>query len=314
MTTHLDTLELTDEGADRARISGARSTPPPPTLKVALNDVGGFRNTVTFVLTGLDIEAKAARAEALLADAVGGWDRFAETDVRLLRFDTADAPTNEQAVAHLRVTVKDPDRTKVGRAFSNAAIQLALAGYPGVHTTAPPAEASAFGVYRPAAVARSAVSQRAVLDGGATVPVAEPPATAAIPDPPAGEAGDDEPGPTRRAPLGRIAGARSGDKGGDANVGFWTRDDASYRWLRSFLTVDRVRALLGPEAAELAIDRYELPNLRAVNLVVHGLLGDGVASATRPDPQAKGLGEYLRSRVVDVPVALLPASTVRGED
>lgn len=119
------------------------------------------------------------------------------------------------------------------------------------------------------------------------------------------DAVDGELGPTRRAPLGRIAGARSGDKGGDANVGFWTRDDASHRWLRAYLTPDRVRALLGPEAADLAIDRYELPNLRAVNLVVHGLLGDGVAAATRPDPQAKGLGEYLRSRVVDIPVSLL---------
>ena len=108
-----------------------------------------------------------------------------------------------------------------------------------------------------------------------------------------------------RAPLGRVAGARSGDKGGNANIGLWTRDDAGYAWLAAFLTAERVRELLGPEAAALPIDVHPLPNLRAVNVVVHGLLGDGVASSTRPDPQAKGLGEYLRSRVVDVPEELL---------
>lgn len=110
---------------------------------------------------------------------------------------------------------------------------------------------------------------------------------------------------TTRAPLGLVCGARSGDKGGDANIGIWARDDAAHAWMSGYLTVDRLRALLGPEVADLHIERFDLPNLRAVNVVVHGLLGDGVASSTRPDPQAKGLGEYLRSRVVDVPVELI---------
>jgi NAD(P)H-hydrate repair Nnr-like enzyme with NAD(P)H-hydrate epimerase domain len=112
-------------------------------------------------------------------------------------------------------------------------------------------------------------------------------------------------GPTTRAPLGAVCGARSGDKGGDANIGVWARTDEAHAWLRSFLTADRARELLGPEAAELAIEVHQLPNLRALNVVVHGILGAGVASSTRPDPQAKGLGEYLRSRVVDVPEELL---------
>ena len=114
-----------------------------------------------------------------------------------------------------------------------------------------------------------------------------------------------EGGASLRVPLGRIARARSGDKGGNANVGVWVTSDAeAWDWLRGFLTIDRVRELL-PEAADLRIDRHELANLRAVNLVLHGLLGEGVASSTRPDPQAKGLGEWLRARVVDVPRQLL---------
>ena len=111
-------------------------------------------------------------------------------------------------------------------------------------------------------------------------------------------------GPAVAAPLGRICGARSGDKGGNANVGIWTRDPAAYPWLRDYLTVDRLRALL-PECAALEVRRYELPNLSALNFVIVGLLGEGVAASTRPDPQAKGLGEYLRSRTVDIPAALL---------
>jgi hypothetical protein len=104
--------------------------------------------------------------------------------------------------------------------------------------------------------------------------------------------------------LGRLCGARSGDKGGDANVGLWAVSPRAYAWLRRYLTIDRFRELL-TEASGLEIDRYELPNLLALNFVVHGLLAPGVSATTRPDAQAKGLGEYLRSRVVTVPAALI---------
>jgi hypothetical protein len=105
-------------------------------------------------------------------------------------------------------------------------------------------------------------------------------------------------------PLGRVAGARSGDKGGNANVGVWVRSDAAFAWLDAFLTVERLKRLL-PEAAPLEVRRHALPNLRALNFEIVGLLGEGVAASVRPDPQAKSLGEWLRSREVDVPEALL---------
>ena len=111
-------------------------------------------------------------------------------------------------------------------------------------------------------------------------------------------------GATRAVPLGAVCGARSGDKGGNANVGVWTRTDEAFEWLDGFLTVGRFRELV-PEAAGLEVQRYELANLRALNFMVVGLLGEGVASTTRFDAQAKGLGEYVRSRVVDVPEVLL---------
>jgi hypothetical protein len=311
VVAHFDTIRLDADGQDRVRISGTRGSPPPADLKVALNYLGGYRNTMTMVLTGLDIEEKAARAEAMLFERLGGKQRFGQVDVRLIRSDRPDAPTNEQATAHLRITVMDPDPAKVGRAFSGAMIELALAGYAGFHTTTPPTADTAYGVYWPTFVPATVVRHTVVLPDGSlrTIP---PPAVrggvrtdAAEASPPAAGEPEGTTGPTRRAPIGLICGARSGDKGQNANAGLWARQPEAYAWLRGYLDVERFRELL-PEAAGLEVRRYELPNLHALNFVVAGLLGLGVAASTRPDPQAKGLGEYLRSRHADIPVRLLP--------
>jgi hypothetical protein len=306
---HFDTCRVSQEGPDRVRISGTRGTPPTGQLKVALNYVGGYRNTMTMVLTGLDIERKAAWAEEQLFDVLGGKEQFAEVDVRLMRFSCDDAPTNEQATSHLRITVKDPDRVKVGRRFSNATMELALAGYAGFHTTTPPTDASDYGVYWPTLVPAELVEHRVVLPGGTVRVVEHTPGGDAqwptpVPDTDGDPAQPDAGSATVRGPLGLLVGARSGDKGGNANVGLWVRTDAEHAWLREYLTVERFRALL-PEAAGLDVQRYELANLKALNFVVVGLLGSGVAASSRPDPQAKGLGEYVRSRLVDLPVGLL---------
>ncbi|HIL12780.1 MAG TPA: exopolyphosphatase, partial [Deltaproteobacteria bacterium] len=111
-------------------------------------------------------------------------------------------------------------------------------------------------------------------------------------------------GSTRRAALGEVYGARSGDKGGNANLGVFARSDEAWAWIDGFLTTEKFKQLL-PEAAELKVERFRLPALRSLNFVVHGLLQEGVAASTRQDPQAKGLGEWLRARVVDLPEELL---------
>jgi hypothetical protein len=111
-------------------------------------------------------------------------------------------------------------------------------------------------------------------------------------------------GATKRVPLGAVYGARSGDKGGNANLGVFARSDAAWIWLDDFLSVERLRTLL-PEVADLPVDRHPLPAIRSVNFVIHGLLEEGVAASTRQDPQAKSLGEWLRARIVDIPEALL---------
>ncbi|MBB5873255.1 hypothetical protein F4553_006689 [Allocatelliglobosispora scoriae] len=304
VTTRLDTVVLADDGPDRVLVSGVIGEPPPPTLKVGLNTLGGYRNEVAFILTGLDIEAKAAWVTAELDAALAG-RRPAAVHYALARTDHADAGTQEAASALLRITVKDPDPAVVGRAFSSAAVELALASYPGCTVTAPPGEGTPFGVFAAAFVDAGAVAQEAVLPDRSVVPVAHGGRTRLVVDleEPV-VAGFQGGGPTRRAPLGLVAGARSGDKGGSANIGLWVRSDAAYAWLCRTLTTDELRRLL-PEAAALPITRHLLPNLRGINFVVDGLLGDGVSAGVRFDPQGKGLGEWLRSRHVDIPEEFL---------
>ncbi|NKZ07884.1 acyclic terpene utilization AtuA family protein [Actinomadura latina] len=324
VTTRFDTIELTQDGPDRVRIGGVRGTPPPPTTKVCLNHLGGHRNEMTFVLTGLGIEAKAESVKAHLAAALGDAPP-ARVEWTLLGTAKPDPATQGEATALLRCAVLDPDPNKVGRAFSNAAVELALAGYPGFTMTSPPGKGSPYGVYTPAYVPNEAVDHTAVTPDATRIAIPPSPITAPLPagaEVRAGaggsagareqEAAAQSPpaqsppaqSPAARGPLGRVVGARSGDKGGDANIGVWARTDAQWRWLEPFLTIERLHELL-PETREHTVRRHVLPNLRAVNFVVEGLLQEGVSASTRFDPQGKALGEWLRSRLVDIPEALL---------
>lgn len=306
VVARLDRVRLTEDGPDRVVINGATGEPPPATTKVSGTALAGFRNSFTFLLTGLDIEAKAAAVEAALWAELGGRDQYAAVDVQLLRTDQEDPPSNEAAWAQLKVTVMDQDRGKVGRRFSNAAVALALANYPGFTMTAPPGKESPFVVYWPTMVAQP-VSVVTVGGTSVEVPPTSPVADRIVaPEAVAGGsvATADADNGLVFAPIGRVVGARSGDKGGDANLGVWARSDPAYAWLDEFLTVERLRELI-PEARDLTMERYRLPNLRAVNFVLVGFLGEGVASSTKLDPQAKSLGEYFRAKVVPIPEAVL---------
>ncbi|OJF12486.1 acyclic terpene utilization AtuA family protein [Couchioplanes caeruleus] len=306
VTTRLDTVALRAHGPDRVEITGVRGEPPPPEVKVCCTSIGGYRNELTVVLTGLDVEAKAALFRRQFEAAARG-AAPAELTWNLARLDTADAPTQQQASALLTVVARDPDEKIAGRAFTSAAVELALGSYPGFFSTTPPGRAHPYGVFTAGFVPQAEARHEVVLDDGGVVPIDPPPLTQALaPHPgPAPEPAPAPAGPVRRLPLGTLAGARSGDKGGDANVGLWVRDDAAYPWLVSLITESAVRELL-PEAAELPVRITRLPAIRAVNIVVEGLLGLGVAYHARFDPQAKGLGEWLRSRHVDIPESLLP--------
>jgi hypothetical protein len=296
VVTHLDTVTLRQEAPDRVQVSGVKGSAPPPTLKVGTNTLGGYRNSMSFVLCGLDIGAKAELVRAQLEATVG-------TDGltwRLARTDHEDADTEEAASALLTVHIQDSDAKRAGRAFSQAAVELALASYPGCTLTTSPGDASPYGVFGTVLIGQSESEHVAVLPDGTRVPIAPPAKTATVEPPAQPKRGHFHYGLPVHAPLGRYFGARSGDKGGDANLGVWARSDAGWEWLRDVLSVAMLKKIL-PECEPLDVVRYELPNLRAVNFVIPGLLGRGVAASTRFDPQAKALGEWLRSRSVNLP-------------
>ena len=307
VTTRLDSVSLRQAGPDRVEITGVRGEAPPPDLKVSCTSIGGYRNEMTVVLTGLDVEAKAELFRRQFEAARG--TEPAEVGWTLARLDTAGAPTQQQASALLTVVARDHDEEVAGRAFAKVAIEVALSSYPGLFSLTPPGPAHPYGVFTAGYVPQAVPAHEVVLADGSVERIGPPPVTRPldpVPTPASGALRDDW-GPARRLPLGTLAGARSGDKGGNANVGIWVRKDAAYPWLVALITEDTVRRLL-PETAGLPVRITRLPNIRAVNVVVEGLLGAGVAYHARFDPQAKGLGEWLRSRHVTIPWLLLPES------
>lgn len=331
VTTDLTSIRLEEVGIDRVAITGVTGTPPPATLKVAVNSLGGYRNSAEFVLTGPDIDAKATwLRDQLDAELPIGPDYTWST----YRIPAPDSPTEEGAACILRLNARAADADAVGRALTAPAIELALASYPGFHVTAPPGRPSPFGVYKAAYVRRDRAPETVHLPDGETHEIPPPLAYAeksvSGAERPKSDAEASTSGlvgdadvqkltshaqkstsrgqePTSRRELGEVVYARSGDKGGDANLGLWVpqgRPEAAVEWLLETVTPGWVRALL-PEAEGLAIDITPLPHLRGVNIVIHDLLGDGVAASTRFDPQAKGLGEWARSRFVDIPMEFL---------
>jgi hypothetical protein len=319
-----DSIQLAQEDTDRVRISGVRGEAPPATLKVTANLDAGWRNSMTLALTGAQVEEKARfAADAVWAGIPGGRAAFAESAEDL------SGDLTGRGMAYLRLAVRGEDESAVGRAFSGAVVETSLSSYPGTFFTLAPSGAQGVARYWPTTVSAEAVLPRVVCEGTEVSSPAPSPTPTPAPAPAPASSGatqsptgggrdngssgsgdalgggdNDSTGELISVPLHVLIGARSGDKGGAANVGVWADDDAVAAWLQHSLTTALFKALL-PEASPFEVDRHPLPNLRAVNFVIHGILGWGVASNLRLDTQAKGLGELLRSRDAEVPRGLV---------
>ena len=338
VTARFDSIRLQSLAPNRVRIYGCTGAPPPATLKVAMNEMGGWRNELAVALTGLDAEAKAhLLARAFWRACPFGPQDYASVTTQLLPTAKTDPRSNEEATSVWKLTLKDEDETRVGRPVFNAATEMALATIPGFYLLGGEAgkEARPYGVYTPATIGSDLVPQQVTLLGETPVTV-----SSVAPASTTGSAASSQsqhgsriecgisasrdyglqspsnfttatptaPGPahaaTMRLPLGRIVGARSGDKGGNANLGVFVRHASAWPWLNAFMTLERLRELL-PEVKALRVERFALPNILAINFVIHGLLQEGVAASTRQDGQAKSLGEWLRAREADLPIELL---------
>ena len=306
VTSHFDTLTLTQDGDDRVLISGCKGSAPPPSHKVCINTLGGFRNDAEFILTGLDIEEKALIVEKELFNNLGGKEQFDAVEVQLVRFDKPSPKTNEEAFAYLRVTVKSSNQNLVGRMFSAKLVELSLASIPGFNLTGMPGKGDPYIIYWPALVGSQHINEVVHFNDQTTAVVPtqcieheKPKVVASIIELPEISKQD-----MQSVPLGRIFGTRSGDKGGCANLGVWATSLEAYSFLSEYLSVDKLKQLL-PDLSQYEIVRYELANIHALNFFVKDVLGQGVASSSRIDRQAKTLGEYLGVQSIEVPKSIV---------
>jgi len=307
VTSSFDTIDISQEGNDRVLVKSVCGEPPPDTAKVCINNLFGHRYSTTLVLTGLDIEKKAKILEDTIFNSVGGKDQFQTAKVTLIQSQKENPPSNEEAFAYLTIAVIDPDSKKVAQ-FSAKIIEFALTSIPGFTGTAPPTKGSPVIQHWPTLISGSKIQQKIFVGGQEfTVNPTGSDASAAPTTPLAIEIPAVPTGKTVSLPLGRLFATRSGDKGGNANLGIWGKTAESYAFLNNFLTIDKLKKLL-PDMREYEIERYELPNLFALNFYIIGLLGEGVAAGMRMDPQAKTLGEYLRAKIIDIPESLLNKS------
>jgi len=304
VAARFDTIQISQQAQDRVEIKGIRGEPTPVTTKVCINNLGGHMNSMTLLLAGLDNEKKAKIVEDTIFTSLGGKEQFEETDFQLIRSDKDNPPCNEEAFAYMKISVVDSDPKKVA-SIAKTFVESGLCTVPGLAMTTPPGKGRPIIRHWPTLIPQEKVTQRMVIgekeflidatqaDQGVTIP---DPEKIVFPEVPGGK--------TEKVPLGRIFAARSGDKGGNANLGIWGKSSESYAFLSSFLTTEKLKEIM-PDMADFEIERYELPNLLALNFYIKGLLGDGVSASVRMDPQAKALGEYLRAKHVDIPTSLL---------
>tara|TARA_B100000886_G_scaffold99457_1_gene65990 strand:- start:1032 stop:2798 length:1767 start_codon:yes stop_codon:yes gene_type:complete len=304
--SHFDTLKITQESNNRVLVENARGSSPTNSHKVCVNLVGGFRNGIELLLTGLDIEEKAELITEQIFKSVGGKDQFDKVDIQLHRTDKENPNSNEEAQAFLRIDVMSSNPDLVGRIFNAKIVELALANFPGWTGRSGVVPNGAFIEYWPTLVDSKYIKERIHVDDKVIEVI------------PTSQLGLEEKyyqkvpyvnpklktEELREDFFGRIFGTRSGDKGGCANLGVWAKTEDAYSFLFDFLTVEKLKELL-PDLETFKIDRYELPNIFSLNFYVHGILQEGVSSSTRMDGQAKSLGEYLRAKKINFPAQLL---------
>ena len=304
--SHFDTLEITQESQDRVLVKNNRGSSPTKTHKVCINLVGGYRNGIELLLTGLDIEEKSKLIVDQIFKSLGGQEQFDKVDIQLHRTDKENPISNEEAQAFLRIDVMSSNPDLVGRLFNAKIIELALANFPGWTGRSGVVPSGAYIEYWPALVNSKYIKEHIHIDGKVidVIPTSQMDLEEKYYQKVPYENNKLDVSNFKEEYFGKIFGTRSGDKGGCANLGVWAKSQDAYSFLFEFLTVKKLKELM-PDLDEFQIDRYELPNILSLNFYVHGILQDGVSSSTRMDGQAKSLGEYLRAKKINFPEQLL---------
>jgi hypothetical protein len=320
VTAVLTDIHFEQVGENRVAVHGVRSAPPPPTTKVGITARGGFQAEVSWFLVGLDIDSKARMLEGQIRRLLAPYS----SKFTALKFHTlGSAPDNprDQNSATVTFRVVAQARKAEDLAPSNFLRHIAdniMQGYPGAtfHLDLRQGFPKPVYEYYVSLLPQADVKHRVHLPWKSQVlDIPPPPVTHEFPSRQPSQTNTNAPvnrsldfGPTIRGPLGWIVHARSGDKGPDANCGFWVRHSDEYLWLRSLLSIPKARELLGDEYnlnPQLEVERFELANLRGVHFLFRNLLDRGVGVTTTVDFLGKNVAEYLRARWVDLPVKFL---------
>jgi len=301
---------MTQEGPDRVKVTGVKGLPPPKTTKVGLTAVGGYQAEYHVYLCGLDLEAKAEWTERQIRHAAGD----AAKELSCFKFSLngycPDNPRNQDiATVDLRVFVQTQNKNLVSKAtldvegFNRWCMTAGLTGAPGwtLGNDQRQSEGKLYYEYYPTLLPQSLVQHRVILPWQGDKSIEVRSADTMIDyqrDQPSYETENPVDlksfGPTTRGPIGWIVGGRSGDKASDANVGFYVRHDDEWDWLRSILTIDKVKFLLEDEYKGGKIERFEIPGIRAVHFLLRDHLDRGFNSTSTYDTLGKNVLEYLR--------------------
>lgn len=323
VTAYLPNLSFTQVGRDRVALHGVKGLPPPPTTKAGCTALGGYQAEASYFLTGLDIPAKARMLEAQLRYALLPHSHaYSLLKFHVIGSPGPDAPNQDAATVIFRIFAQAPTAEAISPPhFLRPIIDNIMQGYPGAtfHLDFRQGLPKPFFEYYVTLLPQDSMTHAVHFPHGHTT-VIPPPEKAASrvydarqPSQPSTQIQLDITqafGPTRRLPLGTVVDARSGDKGSDANCGFWVRHPDEYVWLRNLLSIANIQKLLGDEydtsrRPKIEVDRFELPNLKAVHFLFRNLLDRGVTSTGSVDFLGKNVAEFLRARHVDVPVRFL---------
>jgi hypothetical protein len=308
-----DSIRLAQDGPDRVKVSGIVGEPPPEKLKVSVSFAHGFRAFGRLIVSGPDSLAKAEKVAQLFWESAGGPELYEDASTQFVAWNGTHPSLTDSEPSEIvvQVAVRDADAKKINDNFGVQVVPRVLGTVPGITYFSDQGRPRASDVvgYWPALIDRGCVPMRVVVgDDEADVPHLDLANAAAAgpaftPDPaprPSGGKG----GPTVKVPLGRLCLARSGDKGDTCNVGVAARSEAIYGWMVENLTPAFVKERFAG-VCKGEVDRHEVPNLLACNLLLHESLGGGGTMSLLVDAQGKTYAQYLLAAEVEVEAGLL---------
>ena len=313
-------VRLEEVGKNRVALSGIKGIPPPPTTKLAVCLLGGYQAELSGYAAGPDIEFKFDLFRRQVMSRLDPAD-FSVISIEMYGSPKPNPRSQRESTVQFRSFVQAPKKEAMLK-FKRALFYNGMQGYCGLHLSMDwrTMEPRPYVRYFPALIEQSKIPLQVHTVGSSSAKQV-----------PARNSNSCRPSPAQRnyephssaatassksamvtVPLGDLAFARSGDKGGNANVGFWVHSAQAWHFLRSFLTSTKLIELLADDWSDAyTVERCEFEGLMAVHFVVKGILQDGVSSSSVLDGFAKSFSEFLRARHCELPKALVDEEQAR---